>query len=78
MIDLETAKTLTHGTIIYDRFYTNADGSPARWRINGKVKTWKRSPHRVEIPIKRGLYEYGYLTETNLDQFTLTEDAARE
>ena len=32
-------------------------------KVNGKPKTWKRSPERVQIPYKYGLYEYGYITE---------------
>lgn len=36
------------------------------WRVNGKVKTWKRDPSRVHIPVKHGLYNYGYVTEKDL------------
>ena len=27
-------------------------------KVNGKVRTWKKDPNRVEVPIKYGLYEY--------------------
>jgi len=30
-------------------------------RINGKVRTWKKFPDRVEVPVKYGLYEYSTL-----------------
>jgi hypothetical protein len=47
---------------------------PIRWKVNGKVKIWKRSPERVQVPLKHGLYTYGYLTEDNLELFSLTKD----
>lgn len=40
------------------------------WRVNGQVKTWKRSPERIEVPIKYGFRgPYAYLTETNMGDF---------
>jgi hypothetical protein len=38
------------------------------WRVNGKVKTWKRQPERFQIPVKYGLYVYGYITEKNINE----------
>ncbi len=68
-ITLEIAKTLARGIVLYDTRWHNTDGSPARWRVNGQVKTWKRNPARVRVPLKHGLYDYGYLDETNLARF---------
>jgi len=76
MITLEQAKNLTHGTILYHVTHRNADGSPQRWRVNGQPKTWKRSPDRVQVPIKHGLYDYDYLTESDLDLVCLDEEDA--
>ena len=76
MITLTQAKSLTHGTTLYHVKHTNADGSPQRWRVNGKVKRWKRSPDRIQIPLKHGMYDYDYLTETDLDLVCLTEEDA--
>lgn len=70
-ITLEQAKNLHHGEILYHRFNRNADRTPQRWRVNGKVKTWAKSPHRIEVPIKNGLKNYDYLTETSLNNFSL-------
>lgn len=75
-IPLEDAKNLGHGTIIYLKDYTNADGTPQRFRINGRVKRWKRTPDKISVPIKRGLWEFSYLTNADLDDFTLTEEEA--
>ena len=66
-ITLEQAKNLQIGNILLDKRDRNKKGDPARWRVNGKVKIWKRSPGRVRVPLKHGLYSYRYLTERNLD-----------
>ena len=49
--------------------YNNADGTPVRWRRNGKNKLWKRDPNRFRIPIKHGLYDYGYIDQDNYKEF---------
>lgn len=33
------------------------NGRVADVKINGRVRTWKRSPMRLEIPCKYGMYE---------------------
>ena len=73
-ITLEEAKALTLGTILYCIDLKNADHTPQRWRVNGQVKTWKRNPERVEVPLNHGLYSYDYLTENNMHLLSLTED----
>jgi hypothetical protein len=76
MITLEQAKGLSYGTTLYHALHRNADGSPQRWRVSGKVKTWVRSPHRVEIPVKHGLYDFDRLTESELHLICLDEEEA--
>jgi hypothetical protein len=49
--------------------HNNADGTPVRWRRNGKTKTWKTRPADFRIPVKYGLYQYGYIDQDNADQF---------
>lgn len=71
---LEQAKQLTIRQTVHHVAYTNRDGTPQRWRVNGAVKTWKRSPNRVRVSIKYGQYGFDYITEDNLDQFELPED----
>lgn len=46
---------------------------PVRWRANGKCKTWKRDPARFQLPIKHGLYSYGYITNENAHLFIIDE-----
>lgn len=71
MITLEQAKALKPGTILHHTENKNADGSPQRWRVNGKVKTWKRDPSRVQIPVKHGMRFFDYITEYDLELVSL-------
>jgi hypothetical protein len=70
-ITLEQAKELKLGTILYHTINKNSDGSAQRWKVNGK--DWKKDPNRVKIPLKYGMYRYDYLTERELNLFTLEE-----
>ena len=51
--------------------YTNADNTPSRWRRNGKTKTWKTRPNDFRIPVKHGLYAYGYIDQDNATEFNV-------
>jgi len=75
---LNQAKLLNHGAVIHHNDYKNRDGSCQRWRVNGKVKTWKRDSSRVEVPIKYGLKIQSYLTELNVDEFHLGADCLKD
>jgi hypothetical protein len=76
MIKVEEAKELTYRQEVYHQHIRNKDKTPLRARVNGKCKLWKRSPERFEVPIKHGLYNSGYITETNKEDWCLTEDDA--
>ena len=67
------AKRLTPGMILYHLGNRNADGSAQRWKVNGKVKTWKRDLNRVSVPLKHGLYSYGTATEHDIGLLCLTD-----
>jgi hypothetical protein len=71
MLTLEEAKSLRAGQIVFLVGHFNADGTSARWKVNGKVKIWKRDAFRVQVPLKHGLYNHGYITEDNLELFSL-------
>lgn len=76
-LTLEQAKNLTPGTTLYHRNRRNADGTPQRWRVNGKPKTWKTRPDEVRVPLKHGLRDYDYLDESTLDILCLDEEEAK-
>jgi hypothetical protein len=68
---LSEAKNLTYNQWVYHKKRVNSDGSPYGVRVNGKVQTWKTRPNEVRVPVKRGMYEYGYITESDLNDWTL-------
>ena len=76
MLTIQAAKNLKHGTILYHVINRNADKTPQRWKVNGMVKTWKRDETRVKVPLKHGLYDYGYLTQDDLNLVCLDENEA--
>jgi len=55
-LTVEEAKALKSGDHVW---YYLERGDTVRVKVNGKPKTWKRTPERVEVPVKYGLYEYG-------------------
>ncbi len=73
MITLDEAKDLSYGNMIHHVRDVNADGTPQRWKVNGKPKVWKTRPDEVKVPLKRGMYQYDYLTQYDLEDFSLGE-----
>ena len=71
MITLEQAKNLKRGDILHHISHKNSDGTPVRWKVNGKVKTWKRDPSRMEVPVKHGIYDYDTLSDCDLHLVSL-------
>jgi len=81
VITKEQALTLRHGDILHYEGCTSTVGPRGgvhtqieHWRVNGRVKTWKRQPELFEIPIKYGLKSYGYLDDKNAHLFHLEAD----
>jgi|TARA_R100000789_G_C2924934_1_gene127475 hypothetical protein len=67
MITIEQVKKLNYQDTIHHNDLKNADGTCQRWRINGQLKTWKRTPNRFKLPVKHGLYAYDYITQETAD-----------
>ena len=40
-------------------------------KVNGRVRTWKRDPNRIEVPYKYGLYEYGTFTADDIHRILI-------
>jgi hypothetical protein len=66
---LNEAKKLEYGQHVCHKRLKNADGTPMRFKVNGRPKMWKTRPNEVRVPLKRGLYEYLYMDEHDLDDF---------
>ena len=67
---LTEAKTLKTGDYIHHTTKKNADGTPMRAKVTS-IKTWKRSPERVEVRCKHGLYDYATFNESELNQINI-------
>ena len=77
-LTLEQAKALRPRDTLYSTVSGNRQGEPRKAKVNGAVKVWKRDPSQVQVPWKHGLYEYGYVTEHSLDEWSLDYDYAKE
>jgi hypothetical protein len=64
----DNARYLCVGNMLYHGTRVNADGTAMRGRITS-VKTWKRTPDRVQIGYKHGLYDTGYLSAVDMPEF---------
>lgn len=67
------ATEATHGVIFYHETKINADNTPMRVRVTGKCKTWKTRPNEFKLPVARGLYEHGYITHENSQEWNVNE-----
>ena len=70
-LTIARAKKLIHGDIIYQKGKFNSDNTLKRWRVTGKVKTWKRDKNRIKIPVRYGLYVNDYITNDNNHLFLI-------
>ena len=66
MITREQVNQLQARDVIHETGFHNSDGTCRRWRVNGKLKSWKRRPEDFSLPIKHGMWSYTYLTHDNV------------
>lgn len=45
-----------------------------RWRVSGKVQTWKTRPGEFRIPVKHGLHANYAITQHNVSQWHVVYD----
>lgn len=60
------------GDVVHHRSLKNADGTPLRARVNGKVKTWRRRPLAFRVPMKHGLRDCFYLDNANCGEWRVS------
>lgn len=65
---IDQAKQLKSGDWIYSTVSFDRKGNPHRAKVTS-VKTWKRSPNRIEVRWKHGLYLYGTANQYNLSEW---------
>lgn len=73
----DTVDDLNYGTTLYNKWRTNADGSPMRARVSGKVKVWDTRPDEFSIPMKYGLSHSFRITQDNAHEWTKDEEEAK-
>lgn len=69
-VNREFALVVPIGYVLEHIFLKNADGTPARCRVNGKCKTWKTRPTEFRLPVKHGLRNCFYIDENNATHWT--------
>lgn len=52
-------------------------GNARTVKVNGKVRTWKRDPNRIEVPCKYGLYEYFLLTAQDISDVLIPVEESK-
>jgi len=57
--------------IFYHKTIKDSKGQPIKAKRNGKNKLWKTRPNDFQIPVKRGLYEFGYITQENYNDWRI-------
>ena len=72
MITKDIAVGLQHGAILYHVQVKDSRGNPAKCRVNGKCKTWKREPSRFRLPVKHGLSNCFYVEPRNAADWVLS------
>ena len=71
-MNLKQAKALKQGDLVWHVKGKNADGTAMRAKVTS-IKTWKRDLDRIEVHVKRGLYEYATFDTDELNQLTTKE-----
>jgi hypothetical protein len=69
---LDEAKNLKTGQRVYHTIKKNADGSAMRAKVLS-IKVWKRSPEKVLVSLKHGMYDYAKFDETEIRLLSVKE-----
>ena len=73
MIRLDDAKKLIPGQTLFCVKFKNPQGRPVPCVVNEKVRTWKKDPSKLKIPIQLGNRDCDCFTENDLHLLFLTE-----
>ena len=71
MITKQQAVAAQYRQEFWHRTVKNADGTPARCRVNGACKVWKTRPDEFRLPVKHGMYDCSYITESNAAEWRI-------
>lgn len=71
MITIEQAVAANYSQEFHHVTIKNRDKTPARCRVNGTCKTWKTKPGEFRLPVKHGLSQCFYITNSNAADWTI-------
>lgn len=71
MITIQQAVTATYQQEFHHVTIKNRDKTPVRCRVNGQCKTWKTKPGEFRLPVKHGLRQCFYITNSNAVDWTI-------
>jgi hypothetical protein len=57
--------------MFYHKSLKDSKGNPLKAKRNGQNKLWKTRPNDFQIPVKRGLYDFGYINQDNCLEWTV-------
>lgn len=72
MITKEIAVNSQYRQIFHHVSLKNGDGSPTRCRVNGKCKTWVKSPENFRLPVKYGLKTCFYIDQDSAAEWEIS------
>ena len=73
MITKEQATSATYRQEFHHTTRKGSDKQPTRCRVNGRCKTWVTRPNEFRLPVKHGLYQCFYITESNAHEWEVPE-----
>ena len=75
--DVERFSRLTYRDVIEHKTLKNADKTPLRARVNGRIKTWKTRPGDFLLPMKHGLKSCFYIDHNNCGEWNVPSRCER-
>jgi len=77
---MDEAKALEIGDVVWNTVDRNKDGSPGKWKVCSADRPFRNQteeervyPYRVRVMLKRRYCEYDWISELELDKFSLTK-----
>jgi hypothetical protein len=64
-VNRKNVERFSHNHTFHHLTERDSRGAPARARVTGKVKLWKRRPDEFKLPVKHGLKDSFYITRDN-------------
>lgn len=78
MITKAQAVSAHHRQEFHSGTIRNADGTPARCRVNGACQTWKTRPDEFRLPVKHGLKQCFNITQDSAFAWYATAEEAMQ